>query len=91
VLHNTNRGVEEFFEIGTEVAAFDRPREAVEQVELLLSDEAHRRRMGEAARARVERDHSWDGRLVRLLTAAGFPIDAFRSGTGATLQTALAA
>lgn len=79
MLHNWNKGLESFFEIGTEIAAFRRPREAVGQVETLLSDDARRRAMGEAARARLEKDHSWDSRLARLLCASGFSIDSFKS------------
>jgi spore maturation protein CgeB len=89
MLHNWNKGLESFFEIGTEIAAFRRPREAVDQVEALLSDDARRRAMGDAARARLERDHSWDTRLGRLLTACGFTIDSFKST--ASMPAAMAA
>jgi hypothetical protein len=89
MLHNWNRGLESFFDIGSEIAAFHRPREAVEQVEMLLSDEHRRRAMGEAARARLEREHSWDSRLIRLVEACGFSIESFKPT--ATAPAAMAA
>ena len=55
---------------------------------LTVDDE---RVMGAAARARVERDHSWDTRLTRLLTCSGFALDSFRASTSVAPALACAA
>jgi glycosyltransferase involved in cell wall biosynthesis len=79
MVHNRCRGLEDFFTIGSEVESFHRPREARDAIAALLADDSRRRSIGAAARARVERDHSWDSRLQRLLTCAGLTIDSFRA------------
>jgi spore maturation protein CgeB len=91
MLHNRSKGIEQFFEDHREIAVFDRPRQAIQQVEALLSDDRRRRDMGAAARARVERDHSWDTRLTRLLTCSGFALDSFRASTSVAPALARAA
>jgi len=71
-------GLSEHFEIGREVEMFDRPSEAAEVIGALLADNARRQAMSAAARARVERDHSWDSRIERLLAPAGMKLANFR-------------
>ena len=73
MLHNEATGLGEFFEPGKEVLTFATPRQARERVQSLLQDPAKRRSIGAAARARLERDHSWDTRLLRLLAPIGAP------------------
>jgi hypothetical protein len=68
MLHNDARGLSEFFTPGQEVFTFSTPKQARETVEHLLDDPAKRRSAGAAARARLERDHSWDTRLKKLMS-----------------------
>jgi hypothetical protein len=77
MVHNRCRELDRFFAPGPEIETFHRPREARDVVSALLDDEARRRAIGGAARARVEREHSWDSRLLRMLDAAGFNRDWF--------------
>jgi hypothetical protein len=78
MVHNRSRELEDFFTVGQEIAAFHRPREARDVIDSLLSDDPRRRAMAAAARARVERDHSWDSRLKRMLGAAGLEVDSLK-------------
>jgi hypothetical protein len=79
MVHNRWRGLEDFFEVDKQIRSFHRAREAADVIGALLADDPSRRDMAAAARARVERDHSWDSRLLRMLTAAGFAPEAFKS------------
>ncbi len=49
---------------------FDRGPELVEKIRMLASDGRRRARMGEAIRARVERDHDWARRVAEMLAFA---------------------
>lgn len=79
LLNNDCRGLDEAFEIGTEVETFITPHDARERITELKDNPAKRRAMGEAARERVVRDHSWDKRVLTMLRLAGFNPDAFRA------------
>ena len=71
MLHNDATGLSDFFDLGKEAFAFSTPRQARRVIEQLIDDPTKRRAVGTAARARLEKDHSWDSRLIRLLTSAG--------------------
>jgi spore maturation protein CgeB len=72
MLHNEQALLPEFFNLGTDAFAFSTPRQARQIVQQLIDDPEKRRAVGVAARARLEKDHSWDTRLNRLLSCAGF-------------------
>jgi glycosyltransferase involved in cell wall biosynthesis len=72
MLHNEQRLLPEFFNLGTEAFAFSTPRQARQVVQQLIDDPEERRAVGAAARARLEKDHSWDTRLTRLRSCSGF-------------------
>lgn len=55
-------GLEKLFEPGNEFAYFDTPVEAATAIRSLLDDPERRRTMGQNARARVLRDHTWKHR-----------------------------
>ncbi len=74
MLHNDATGLGDFFEIGKEVFSFATPKQAKQVVRELIDDPTQRRQVEIAARARFEKDHTWDGRLERLLSLAGFGI-----------------
>jgi Glycosyl transferases group 1 len=71
MLHNEATGLGDFFELGREAFSFATPKEAREITSELLNDPERRRSVGIAARARLEKDHSWDSRLTRLLSVSG--------------------
>ena len=71
MLHNEATGLSDFFELGKEAFAFSTPRQARRVIEQLIDDPTKRRAVGTAAGARLEKDHSWDSRLIRLLASAG--------------------
>ena len=58
------------FEAGEEAAVFERGPDLLESVRRFARDDAARRRAGEAARARVEREHDWAHRAASILEAA---------------------
>jgi len=58
------RGVESCFEHGREMSFFDTPSEASKEIRKLLGDDNLRKSVGDAARARAERDHTWKNRAV---------------------------
>lgn len=60
----------EFFEPGEEIAAFDGLPDLIDRTEWLLRDGAARQRMGELARARVLRQHTWEQRAEAILADA---------------------
>lgn len=68
MLHNEATGLSDFFELGKEAFSFSTPKQARQIVQELVADPARRRAVGRAARARLEKDHSWDTRLQRLLS-----------------------
>lgn len=57
------------FAEGKEMAFFDAPSEAADQIRALLADDAGRAAMGGAARARAERDHTWRHRAEAMVPA----------------------
>jgi glycosyl transferase family 1 len=71
MLHNEAKGLSNFFDLGNEAFAFSTPRGARQIVQRLIEDRGKRRAVGAAARARLQRDHSWDTRLQRLLAPLG--------------------
>jgi hypothetical protein len=83
LVHNDCVGIERYFEPGVEIETFSRPREAVEVIRALLSDDARRKSMTFAARRRVERDHCWDSRLIRLLANTGMDLQHFQPAQAA--------
>lgn len=60
-------GVGEFFEEGKEIVCFDTAEEMLDKIRHYLSHEEERRRIAEAARARVLRDHTWERRVQKML------------------------
>jgi hypothetical protein len=68
MLHNDATGLSEFFDIGREAFSFSTPKQARQIVQEMIDDPARCRAIGTAARARLEKDHSWDNRLTRLLS-----------------------
>lgn len=70
-VHHATRGLGECFERGREMMAFERGPELLEAVRQLSSDAGARRAMAEAARGRLERDHTWEMRLEALLRVSG--------------------
>jgi hypothetical protein len=68
MLHNDARGLPDFFDLGREAFSFSTPKQARELVGELIDDPDRRRAVGTAARARLEKDHSWDSRLTRLIS-----------------------
>lgn len=63
-------GLDDLFEVGAEIAAFDGPAEAAEEVSRLLGDDAARAAMGEAGLARTRRDHTWAAWAADVVAAA---------------------
>lgn len=59
--------VSQFFEEGREIVCFDTKEEMVEKIRYYLSHEDERRRIAEAARQRVLRDHTWRQRVTRIV------------------------
>lgn len=62
-------GIGEVLESGREIATFRTPRGALEAARALLDDESARRAMGEAARSRVLREHTWTARAGQILSS----------------------
>jgi spore maturation protein CgeB len=62
-------GVEALFEDGKEIVTFDGPAGALEAVRTLRESPARAREIGEAARARVEREHTWAHRAAVIARA----------------------
>jgi hypothetical protein len=80
MLHQSQVGLSEAFEIGSEVATFRTPGEALATVRDLLADPDRREAMATRALARMRRDHTWDVRLPQMLAAAGLDLASFRGG-----------
>jgi glycosyl transferase family 1 len=78
MIHNNCVGLAEAFEPGREVMVFNSPRQARQAVEHLLASDSARRQMGQAARGRLLRNHTWSDRLLRMFQLARLPVEAFR-------------
>jgi hypothetical protein len=63
-----------------ELEVFNTPQEARDVIDELLADPARRKAMGEASRARLQRDHTWERRLEKMFSLAGIPLEAFQDG-----------
>jgi glycosyltransferase involved in cell wall biosynthesis len=59
-----------FFEPGREIAVYNDERELVARALELLSDDRARHAMGDRARQRIVREHTWDRRIRQLLADA---------------------
>lgn len=70
IVHHDTRHIRQCFEPGEECLVFERGPELLDAVRSLADDPERARRMGEAARARLERDHTWAKRLEAMLRAA---------------------
>lgn len=79
MVHIRRRGLDELFEVGAEIEAFDTPRQARDTIAALLNDPKRRAAMAAAARSRMERDHTWSNRLTAMFDRAGISIGAFRA------------
>jgi spore maturation protein CgeB len=62
-------GLEEWFELGAEIACFTGVREAVERIRYYLGREEERRQVAEAGCRRAMKCHSWDSRLRQVFRA----------------------
>jgi hypothetical protein len=67
IVSNPYNGLEEWFEPGKELFIVRDAREAIETYRLLLADEEKRRAMGQAARARVLQEHTYQLRARELM------------------------
>lgn len=67
IVSNPCQGMEEWFEVGKEIVVVNDADHAVETYLRLLSDEGIRRKMGQAARARVLSEHTYRHRANQLL------------------------
>lgn len=62
-------GVEALFAEGSEMQFFDSPADAGAKLKALLADDSARARIGEAARARAAKDHTWKNRAEAVVPA----------------------
>ncbi len=67
ILANPYLGIEEWFEPGRELFVVHSAEEAVDRMRYLLAHDAERRAVGEAARARVLRQHTFRHRAAELV------------------------
>jgi Uncharacterized protein conserved in bacteria len=67
LLTDHRRQMEDLFEPGREIISYQDPGEIPELVRHYLPREAERRRVTEAARARILAEHTYDLRLVSLV------------------------
>jgi spore maturation protein CgeB len=76
--------LEEYFEIGREIAVFDGTDDLMTQVDHWLDDEDARAAVAEAGYQRVIRDHTYDRRFEHIFRTAGLlqPSDAVIPPTG---------
>ncbi len=58
--------VGEFFDEGKEIICFDSKEEMLDQIRFYLAHDDARRRIADAGRARVLREHTWRNRVARL-------------------------
>jgi len=59
--------VEQFFEIDREIVCFDNKEEMLDKINHYLAHDDDRRRIAEASRQRVLRDHTWSSRVKQML------------------------
>lgn len=71
MVHVERNGLGECFTPGVEVETFRTPREARAVIAELLADPVRRRRMADAARQRLCREHTWEQRLLKMLRMRG--------------------
>lgn len=92
IVHIDRKGLSELFEVGREIEVFNTPQEARQVIGELLADPARRKAMGQASRARLQRDHTWERRLEKMFCLAGIRLEAFRnsesSESASTTRTA---
>ena len=62
-------GIEEWFDIGKEIVVITREDKVKETYEWLLEDEDERQKIGERARQRIFRDHTYHHRAGELILA----------------------
>lgn len=67
VLTEHRSALDTFFDIGSEVAAFETFDELVDQARVLLRGPDHSRSMGDRATVRAHRDHTYHHRLTELI------------------------
>jgi hypothetical protein len=67
IVSNPCEGMEEWFELGKEMVMLNDDQQVVETYRRLLSDDALRREMGQAARERVLREHTYRHRASQLV------------------------
>ena len=66
LLTEARENLSELFELGREVVAYEDPDDAVDQIQRLLNDEAHRSEIAKAGQARTLRDHTYAVRMAEL-------------------------
>ena len=71
IVSNPYLGLKEWFDVGKELLIVNNAEEAVEVYRWLLVDEETRFRMGEAARKRVLKEHTFKHRAQQLLSIIG--------------------
>lgn len=60
-----------FFRVGEEIETYRTPDELIEKIRALLSNPERARALGQAARARCLREHTWEKRFTRLFHHMG--------------------
>lgn len=73
--HHSSAELDESFDNGREIVAFDRADGLLESIQRLLDDPRQASEMGHAMQARALREHTWDHRLVRMLQASNQPVE----------------
>ncbi|MBU0751001.1 MAG: glycosyltransferase [Gammaproteobacteria bacterium] len=68
-LTHDNSDLHHLYDVGTEIATYTCVDDCVEKARSMLSDKVRINLIGEAARRRACRDHSWDRRLSDLLSS----------------------
>jgi len=63
--------LEEFYEIGTEIACYDGPRDLADKIRYYLSHPDEREAIRQAGRARCLRDHTWHKRFQTAFAQMG--------------------
>lgn len=63
--------LEEFYEIGREIACYDGPRDLAEKIRYFLAHEDEREAIRQAGRARCLRDHTWHKRFQAAFAQMG--------------------
>ena len=70
-LTNYVRGLERYFDVGSELAAYSGPEECLRQLDYFLSSSEGRISIAKAGHERAVRDHTFDTRMHRLLSELG--------------------